>query len=175
MHLVKRLPPSLLIVLACWPGSAARAEEPAPVSYWPTAALRVSSPLGVTGSLGVVRTRRPADPQFCKYEVGGLSAQVEAGSGGGQVSLGLAILCSEKRWIHFTPKGFAMAASVRATYVRTWGQPWGGAEPGTSYLGAYVELGPPIVSGRIGVLKPVGLPPGRDAGPILYFGGAVGF
>ena len=172
---MKRLRLSLLIVLACGLGSAARGEEPVPVSYWPTAAIRVSSPLGVTASLGVIRARRPADPQFCKYEIGGFSAQVEAGSGGGQVSLGLAALCSEKRWIHFTPKGFAMAASIRATYLRTWGQPWGDAEPGTSYVGAYVELGPPIVSGRIGVLKPVGLPPGHDAGAILYFGGAVGF
>lgn len=172
---MKRLPPSLLIVLACGAGSAARAEEPVPVSYWPTAAVRVSSPLGVTGSLGVIRARRRVDPQFCKYEVGGFSAQVEAGSGGGQVSLGLATLCSDKRWIHFTPRNFSMAASVRATYLRTWGQPWGGVEPGTSHVGAYVDVGFQIVSGRIGVLKPVGLPPGRDADPILYFGGAVGF
>src|SRR5262245_55185441 len=174
---MKPTPLALAVLLACGPRSAdrAEAEEPAKVVYWPTVAARASSPLGITGSLGVIRSRGTGQAQFCKYEIGWLSAQVEAGSGGGQVSIGVAALCSEKRWIHFTPGSFAMAAAIRATYARTWGQPWGNAEPGTNYLGAYLDLGPPIVSLRIGFLKPVGVPQGRDDGAIVYFGGAIGF
>lgn len=145
------------------------------LQYWPTAALRASSPLGISASLNVIRARGLGEAQFCRYEPAGLSGQVEAGTGGAQVSIGIAAACSERRWIHFTPGGFATAVALRATYLRTWGQPWGDAEPGRHHVGIYAEAGPPLASARLGILKPVGVPAGGRTKPILYFGGAFGF
>jgi len=95
--------------------------------------LRAAVPTGASASLSLSLDRRPVSPQFCTHEVLGPSLQLEAGSGGGQVGLGIALLCRDSSWI---PKvgGFALCG----VYVRTWGQPWQ-TEPGRSYLGGYLD------------------------------------
>ena len=160
---MRRVLPAALLLLVV-PGAAADS----PLELVPTVGLRASSPLGISGSLAVTAGRTRVDPQFCTHEPLGPSAQVEAGSGGGQVAFGIAAVCRDSSWIP-TVGGLAL----RGVYARTWGSPWG-ADAGRSFLGAYAEVYVYRVSARVGILKPVGA---RDAprDTLVTFGLGFGF
>jgi hypothetical protein len=135
----------------------------------PTLGFRVAVPTGVSASLSLSLARVPESPQFCTHEVLGPSLQLEAGSGGGQVGLGIALLCRDSSWI---PKVGGLA--LRGVYVRTWGQPWQ-TERDQSYLGAYLDGYLARVSARIGVLWRVGATATEAKDTVVAFGVGFGF
>jgi hypothetical protein len=163
----------VLSVLVLIVGAGARASEAGDpkgrMEVVPTLGFRVAVPTGVSASLTLSLARIPDSPQFCTHEVLGPSLQLEAGTGGGQVGLGIALLCRDSSWI---PKVSGLA--LRGVYVRTWGQPWR-TEPDESYLGAYLDGYLAIVNARIGLLWRLGAAATEAKDTVVAFGVGFGF
>jgi hypothetical protein len=160
---------SLLVLIAGGlPRSAASGTKPGSVDVVPTLGFRASVPNGASASISLSFDRVPEAPQFCTHEVLGPSVQVEAGSGGGHLGLGVALLCRDSSWF---PKVGGLA--LRGVYSRTWGKPWR-AEPGRSYVGGYLDAYLSRVTARVGLLKRVGGSAGAEE-TLVAFGVGVGF
>ena len=99
-----------------------------------TFAITAGSPLGVSGSAGLVIGRVHTGGGSCPSAVGTL-LQAEAGVGGGKVSLGRLFFT-----YCYTPFGSLGAAGVKLSLLRTWGSPlW--APKDRTYLGPEIDIG----------------------------------
>jgi len=141
------------------------------------AGVGLSGPLGFGGSLRLLRGLS-ADVREDETHVQALCAlpiphcaqgflfQLDAGSGGGKVSLGLGARAHVDEEDFRGPAGFAL----RAALVRTRGNPRG-TDPGLTYLGPELDLSVLKVGLTMGVLWRVG----GHAGPSAMFSWGVGF
>jgi hypothetical protein len=113
----------LLAVLLIGAGRAQAA------GWEPTWGVRLSNPQILSASLGVLvgQIERPADAGNRTHLPHGLLIQVEPGLGGGKASLGYAT--------GLLPYA---AGGVKASVLRTWGQPLL-TEPGRTYVGVEAE------------------------------------
>ena len=159
----------LVLIVGTGARGSEAGDQQGPLEVVPTLGFRVAVPTGVSASLSLSVDRVPVAPQYCTHEVLGPSIQLEAGSGGGQVGLGIALLCRDSSWI---PKEGGLA--LRGVYVRTWGQTWQ-TEPNQSYLGAYLDAYLLKVNGRIGVLWRVGGAASEAKDTVFAFGAGFGF
>jgi hypothetical protein len=96
----------------------------------------------------------------------GFLLQVDAGSGGGKLSLGLGARA------HVDDEGFRGTAAValRMAFARTWGNPVG-TNPGLSYLGPELDVSVLRIGLTLGVLFRVS----GDNGPNALFSWGLGF
>jgi hypothetical protein len=159
----------LVLITVAGPRGSEAGDQPGRMEVVPSLGFRVAVPTGVSASLSLSLSRVPESPQYCTHEVLGPSLQIEAGSGGGQVGLGIALLCRDSSWI---PKVGGLA--LRGVYVRTWGQPWQ-TEADQSYLGAYLDGYLAMVNARIGVLWRVGAAAAGAKDTVFAFGVGFGF
>jgi len=136
-----------------------------------------SGPLGFGASLRVLRGLS-ADVREEDTRVQALCAlplphcaqgflfQLDAGTGGGKVSLGVGARARVDEEDFRGTAGFAL----RAALVRTWGNPVG-TDPGLTYLGPELDLSVLKVNLTLGVLWRLG----GHAGPSALFSWGVGF
>lgn len=126
---------------------------PASAEVEPALSAEIGSPLKLSANLGLrvgLGGTGPDDP-----EVGhGLLLQAQPGLGGIAFNVG------------WTPVALpawgtqAVGFAVKARYLRSWGDPWGGLEPDQDYLGGEVVLAW-IVKVSAGVLTRVGSGSGK--------------
>jgi len=138
----------------------------------------LSGPLGFAGSLRLMRGLsadvRDEDGTRVKalcalplpHCAQGFLLQLDAGTGGGKVSLGLGARAHVEEEDFRGTAGFAL----RAALVRTWGSPIG-TEPGVTYLGPELDLSVLRVDLTLGVLWRIG----GDRGSSALFSWGVGF
>jgi hypothetical protein len=100
------------------------------------------------------------------YCARGFLVQVDAGSGGGKLSLGIGARA------HVDEESFhgTVGVGLRAALVRTWGSPIG-TEPGLTYLGPELDLKVIRFNLTLGVLWRVS----GSAGSFAVFGWGLGF
>ena len=121
---------------------------PAAAQVEPALSAEVGSPLKLSGNVGLwvgLGGTGPEDP-----EVGhGLLLQAQPGLGGIAFNVG------------WTPVALpawgtqAVGFAIKARYLRTWGDPWGGLEPDQDYVGGELVLAW-IVKASVGVVTRVG-------------------
>jgi hypothetical protein len=121
---------------------------PAAAEVEPALSAEVGSPLKLSANVGLwvgLGGTGPEDP-----EVGhGLLLQAQPGLGGIAFNLG------------WTPVALpawgtqAVGFAIKARYLRTWGDPWGGLEPDQDYVGGELVLAW-IVKASVGVVTRVG-------------------
>ena len=121
----------------------------------------VGRPLGLSGSAGIIIGTVPVQPVKGGVSSSSIGAilQVEPGTGGGKVSLGLAN--SDGVF------GYALKGSL----VRTWGLTWG-TQAGATYLGPELESAT-IAKVTVGWLWKTGHTQGKDS--LFTWGIGFGF
>jgi hypothetical protein len=146
------------------------AAEPRPprTAVVPSVAARLSSPLGLSGSLALTLGRETESPQFCSHEVDGPTLSLEAGTGGGHVGLGFALLCRNESLVA------DIGIGLRAAYVRTWWAPWR-TEAEQNYVGGMLDLASRGFGLRVGLLKRVGARTVQAPNTLFVFGVSYGF
>jgi hypothetical protein len=127
---------------------------PAAAQVEPALSAEVGSPLKLSANVGLwvgLGGTGPEDP-----EVGhGLLLQAQPGLGGIAFNVG------------WTPVALpawgtqAVGFAVKARYLRTWGDPWGGLEPDQDYVGGELVLAW-IVKVSVGVVTRVGSGGGKS-------------
>src|SRR5512135_599279 len=118
--------PACLFVLLALTSRVAKAQDSLVSQYGlrPVLGLRVGPPLRAAFNLGLARARYKASPHGGYV---GTAIIIEAGSGGGQVSLA-----------RVAGNGFS-AGRIQLSVVRTWGEPqW--VAPRQTFLGAEARL-----------------------------------
>jgi len=117
-----------------------------------TFAVNGGSPLGLSASAALIVGRVQTGGDTCPSAVGSL-LQVEAGIGGGKVSLGRLFFT-----YCYTPFGSLGAADLKVSLVRTWGSPlW--APVNRTYLGPELDIGVADWKISLGLLFRVGEDP----------------
>jgi hypothetical protein len=137
-----------------------RQDVPREFAVGPVWGLTVGQVQLVSASLGVVLGTVPKAGTFkCgnAYWLDGFLLQLDAGLGGGKVSMGLATSSP--------PYGVA----IKASGLRTWSNAWG-ASPGNSYLGVELELVAEL-SLSLGYMRRVG----GSEGPANLFTWGLGY
>jgi hypothetical protein len=142
-----------------------------------SAGIGFGGPIGAIGSLRVmhglgadVREEDGRVKAVCSLPIPhcaqGFTFQVDAGSGGGKVSLGVGAKA------HVDEEDFHGTAGVglRASLVRTWGSPIG-TEPNLTYLGPELDLSIVRINLNVGVLWRVS----GHAGSSALFSWGLGF
>jgi hypothetical protein len=142
-----------------------------------TGGIGFSGPLGAAASLRIlhglgadVREEGGRVKAICALPIPhcaqGFLLQADAGSGGGQLSLGVGARA------HVDEEGFrgTVGVALRASLARTWGSPVG-TEPGLTYLGPELDLSIVRFDVTVGVLWRVS----GQAGAGTLFGWGVGF
>ena len=125
---------------------------PAAAEVEPALSAEVGSPLKLSANLGI-RVARAAEEDEADYGRGFL-IQAQPGLGGIALNVG---------WVPVALPAWgtqAVGFAVKARYLRSWGDPWGGLEPDQDYLGGEVVLAW-IVKVSAGVLTRVGSGSGK--------------
>lgn len=120
----RRWPRDILVPLALL--LAACCAIPAHAEVEPALNVEVGGPQKLSANLGI---RIAAGSPAARGYGSGLVLQVQPGLGGGALNLG---------WmpVSFAASGTqALGLGVKARLVRTWGEPWSGAEPDRTYAG----------------------------------------
>jgi hypothetical protein len=100
--------------------------------------------------------------------VSGPTLSLEAGTGGGHVGVGYALLCRNESLVADVGMG------VRAAYVRTWWAPWR-TEAEQNYVGGMLDLASRGFGLRLGLLKRVGARTVQAPNTFFIFGVSYGF
>jgi hypothetical protein len=111
--------------------------------------LRLSYPLKVSGGLGLMRVRQPADfdcSTVCDHR--GMFFEVEPGLAGIQVGAGWALLVAERKRNPLFLSDIYVGWGIRGALLRTWGDST--LDPsGQTFVGAEADL--TVTSANIGV------------------------
>jgi hypothetical protein len=111
--------------------------------------LRLSYPLKVSGALGLMRVRQPADfdcSTVCDHR--GIFFEVEPGLAGIQISSGYALLVAERKRNERFLSDIYVGWGVRGALLRTWGDST--LDPsGQTFVGVEADL--TVTSANIGV------------------------
>ena len=105
---------------------------PASAEVEPALSAEVGSPLKLSANVGI-RIARAVGEDEADYGRGFL-IQAQPGLGGIAVNVG---------WVPVALPAWgtqAVGLGIKARYLRTWGDPWGGLEPDQDYVGAEVGL-----------------------------------
>ena len=105
---------------------------PASAEVEPALSAEVGSPLKLSANVGIRVAPTPGedDPEYGR----GFLLQLQPGLGGLAVNVG---------WVPVALPAWgtqAVGLGIKARYLRTWGDPWGGLEPDQDYVGAEVGL-----------------------------------
>jgi hypothetical protein len=115
--------------------------------------LRLSHPQFVTGSLGVLWARQPADfdcTTGCDFR--GPMVAIEPGLAGAQVGVGYGILVGDKGRNEFFLRRVYIGWGLKATYLRTWGND--SLEPADqSFLGIEAKFTITQIDFRLGAFR----------------------
>jgi hypothetical protein len=137
---------------------------PAVAEVEPALSAEIGSPLKVSANLGI------------RIGIGTVAVD-ETDSGRGlllQAQPGLGGIAFNVGWTPVALPAWgtqAVGFAVKARYLRSWGDPWGGLEPDQDYLGGEVALAW-IVKVSVGVLTRVGS--GGGSGTIVTWSVGVG-
>jgi hypothetical protein len=106
--------------------------EPAAAEVEPALSAEIGSPLKLSANVGIRVAPTPGedDPDYGR----GFLLQVQPGLGGVAVNVG---------WVPVALPAWgtqAVGLGIKARYLRTWGDPWGGVEPDQDYVGGEVAL-----------------------------------
>ena len=108
------------------------AVAPAAAEVEPALSAEVGSPLKLSANLGI-RIARAVEEDEADYGRGFL-IQAQPGLGGIAFNVG---------WVPVALPAWgtqAVGLGIKARYLHTWGDPWGGIEPDQDYVGAEVGL-----------------------------------
>ena len=142
----------------------ALAAAPAAAEVEPALSAEVGSPLKLSANVGI------------RIGIGTVAAD-ETDSGRGlllQAQPGLGGIAFNAGWTPVALPAWgtqAVGFAVKARYLRTWGDPWGGLEPDQDYVGGELALAW-IVKVSVGVLTRVGS--GSGPGTIVTWSVGVG-
>ncbi len=135
---------------------------PARAAMRPTWGVEAGSPQRVTATLGLLL----GDARGDGFELGRRVwlVQVQPGLGGGRISLGFAPFAAGSSGLLFA------GAAVKATVLRTWGDP-AGVPGGRTYAGVSLDAAW-VVKGSLGVMRRLGGGGPRDT--LVTFGIGIG-
>jgi hypothetical protein len=104
---------------------------PAAAEVEPALSAEVGSPLKLSANLGIwVGGVAKDGPDRGR----GFLVQVQPGLGGGAFNLGWAPVALPSWGTQ------AVGLAIKARFLRTWGDPWGGLEPDQNYVGGEIAL-----------------------------------
>jgi hypothetical protein len=126
-----------------------------------TAALRLSYPQVVSGSIGWISTRQPRDYD-CRTpcDLWGVFGQIEPGLGGGKASLGYGRVIGEQRKGPFALSSVFLAMGIKGSVLHTWGDQ-SQLPSNQTYVGPEFEFSVARVNMGIGALARVSGDDGR--------------
>jgi hypothetical protein len=124
--------------------------------WFPMGGVRYDSVTGFTGDGCLCWAMMHPEQRMCSHDF--WIAQIEAGRGGGKLQFGAGL------W-------YFVGGMVKASLLRTWGDPLSGIEPGETYLGAEIDLNFLQLNGALGAYTRV---QGNKDGPSSMITWALG-